>query len=46
MNKMIETLQKLGFPDDEVKRIAEYYKNDMEGFMQYILYVKVLCDDR
>ena len=46
MDKMIETLKAIGVPSDEIKRLTEYYKNDIDGFRSYYLYMVALFDDR
>lgn len=46
MEKMIEMLKNIGIPDDEIRRVTEYYQNDLEGFRQYYLYMMAMFDDR
>ena len=46
MEKMLETLAKIGFPNDEIARIKAYYTNDPDGLRDYLLYVQALFDDR
>lgn len=46
MEKMIETLKKIGIPDDELNRVIEYYRDDSNGFRQYYLYMRAMFDDR
>lgn len=46
MEKMIEMLKSIGIPDDEIRRVIEYYHNDFEGFRQYYLYMRAMFDDR
>lgn len=46
MDKMIQTLEKIGLPADEIRRVAEYYRDDPDGLRRYVLYMQALFDDR
>lgn len=46
MEKIIEMLKNIGIPDDEIRRVTEYYNDDLEGFRQYYLYMRAMFDDR
>jgi len=46
MNEMIETLEKLGLPASELKRIRAYYRDDPNGLREYVLYMRAMLDDR
>ena len=45
MDEMIGTLQRIGLPDDEVKRIREQYRDDLDGLAAYVLYMRAMFDD-
>lgn len=46
MNELLQTLEKIGLPADEVQRVAECYRDDEDGLTRYVLYIKALFDDR
>lgn len=46
MNELIETLKRIGLPAAELERVKRYYKDDLDGLRQYVLYMRALFDDR
>ncbi len=46
MEEMIGTLLRIGLPDDEVRRIREQYRDDLDGLAAYVLYMKALFGDQ
>lgn len=46
MEQMIKTLFEIGLPREEVRRIMEYYRNDLNGLRHYVAYMRALFDDR
>lgn len=46
MEEMIGTLKRIGLPDDEVKRIREQYRDDIDGLAAYVLYMRAMFDDK
>ena len=45
MEDMMATLERLGIPADERKRIREHYGDDMDGLSEYVLYMRIMLDD-
>ena len=45
MEKMIETLTRIGLPAAEVERVLAYYGEDTDGLRQYVLYMRAILDD-
>lgn len=39
-------LKYIGFTDDEIARIEDFYADDPEGLRDYLLYIQALFDDR
>lgn len=46
MEEMLKTLRLIGLPDEEIDRIKDYYKNDLEGLRSYTLFMRAMLDDR
>lgn len=46
MDEMMAVLKRIGIPDSECARIREYYRNDLDGLAEYVLYMRALFDDR
>lgn len=46
MEKLIETLKSIGISDEELHRVVKYYRDDLDGFTQYVLYMRTMFDDR
>ena len=46
MDEMMAYLKRIGLPDDERKRIREYYRDDLDGLAAYVLYMRALFDDQ
>ena len=46
MDKLIKTLLKIGLPANEIQRVTDYYRNDLDGLRRYVLYMQALFDDR
>ena len=46
MEQLIETLKSIGVPDDEITRIKDFYGNDVDGLRDYVIYMRLLLDDR
>ena len=46
MEELLEMLRNIGFPTNEVERIAVQYRDDLDGLKHYVLYVRALFDDR
>ncbi len=46
MEEMIGALRRIGLPDDEVRRIREQYRDDLDGLAAYVLYMKALFGDQ
>lgn len=46
MEEMIGTLKRIGLPDDEIKRIREQYRDDIDGLAAYVLYMRAMFDDK
>ena len=45
MEEMIRVLEKLGLPSDEIERIRNYYRDDLDGLTRYVLYMRAMFDD-
>ena len=45
MDEMIGTLRRIGLPEDEVKRIREQYRDDLDGLAVYVLFMRAMFDD-
>lgn len=46
MEQLLKTLSEIGLPDDEVRRIGECYRNDLDGLTHYVMYMRAMLDDR
>ena len=46
MEEMIGTLHKIGLPDEEIKRICEQYRDDLDGLAAFVLYMRAMFDDK
>ena len=46
MDELMKALKKLGLPVREMKRIMAYYRDDPEGLRQYVLYMRIVLDDK
>lgn len=46
MDEMISTLERIGLPESECKRIREEYRDDLDGLSLFVLYMRALLDDR
>lgn len=46
MEEMMQVLKNIGLPEDERKRIREYYRDDLDGLTRYVIYMKAILDDR
>ena len=46
MEEMIGTLKRIGLPDDEIKRIREQYRDDIDGLAAYVLFMRAMFDDK
>lgn len=46
MDKLIETLKRIGLPNDEINRVTTYYGSDVDGLSDYVLYMRAMFDDR
>lgn len=46
MDKMIATLEQIGVPLAECRRIRKAYRNDPDGLAMYVLYMRAVLDDR
>lgn len=46
MEELLNTLKKIGMPTNEVQRVSEYYRDDLPGLKNYVLYVRAMMDDR
>ena len=45
MEELMATLERIGIPADERKRIQEYYGDDLDGLSEYVLYMRIALDD-
>lgn len=45
MEKMIETLTRIGLPAAEIERVLAYYGEDTDGLQHYVLYMRAILDD-
>lgn len=46
METLLQILTDIGLPADEVRRVREYYRDDMDGLRDYVLYMRAILDDR
>ena len=46
MEDMMMTLERIGVPASERKRIKEYYGDDCDGLSEYVLYLRAMLDDQ
>lgn len=46
MESLINTLQSIGIPAEEIERIKRCYHNDIDGLREYVLYMRAILDDR
>ena len=45
MEEMIAVLKRIGIQDSECARIREYYRDDIDGLAEYVLYMRAMFDD-
>ena len=45
VDDMMMTLERIGVPENERKRIKEYYGDDLDGMSEYVLYMRAMLDD-
>lgn len=46
MEQLLKVLESLGLPANEVERIRQYYRNDLDGLRDYVIFMRAMLDDR
>lgn len=46
MEQLLKTLEEIGLTPEELRNIAEYFREDESGLRSYVSYMRAIIDDR